>query len=435
MVLSPFTQRRASLAARLGTEGVLVLSSARESARNGDVLHPFRQDSDFYYLTGCEEPESVLVVLGGDSPRTVLFLQEKEVEREVWEGPRLGTQGALKLGVDEAYPIDELATRLPPLMMDRSQLHCRLLGASDVGVDERWLAALAGARRIGRRGRTAPSQLIDSNCVLHEMRRVKSAPEVASLSKAATISAEAHVEAMRAARPGLFEYEIEALVAKVFRAGGSDRVAYDSIVASGSMATTLHYVNNRRQMREGELLLIDAGCEYRYYAADITRTFPVNGVYSPEQREVYEIVLEAQQAAIETCRIGQTLEQVHAAAVRVISKGLIRLGVLKEALSEVLDKELYKPFYMHKTSHYLGMDVHDVGDYFEAGQPKALEEGVVITVEPGLYFPNSAPDEAERYRGIGIRIEDDLIVQAHGVLNLSEGVPKAVAEVERVCRS
>jgi Xaa-Pro aminopeptidase len=294
--------------------------------------------------------------------------------------------------------------------------------------------ALAQARRQMRKGAGCPSSLVDVATLVHEMRRNKDSTEVALLERATAITADAHLAAMEGARPGAYEYEIEALLRGAFRARGSERVAYEPIVGSGPNATVLHYVKNQRQMRAGELLLVDAGCEYGYYAADITRTFPVGGTFSSEQRAVYEIVLAAQQACIAAARPGATLDQLHQMATRVLCQGLIDLGVLTGSVEDALTSGSYKRYYMHKTSHYLGMDVHDVGRYFELGKPRALEPGVVITVEPGLYFSPESPEAAARYRGIGVRIEDDLLIEPHGARVLSQGVPKDAHEVERACR-
>jgi Xaa-Pro aminopeptidase len=428
---SPYVLRRKRVAREIG-QGVLVLFAAAPTLRNNDVTHEYRQDSDFYYLTGLDEPGAVLVVLGGEAPRSVLFVNPKDPEREVWEGLRLGVDGARSLGVDETLPITELDEQLPRLLIDRSQVICRFGG--DSLVDQRLVRALGVTRRQMRRGVGCPSALVDVATVVHEMRRVKQPEEVELLTRAITISGEAHLAAMARAQPGLYEYEIEAVLRGAFRSRGSERVAYEPIVGSGPNATILHYVKNQRQMREGELLLVDAGCEYGYYAADITRTFPVSGRFSPVQRAVYDVVLAAQAASIAKAGPGATLEQIHEAATRVICEGLVELGVLGNSAEVAFTEGTYKPFFMHKTSHYLGMDVHDVGRYYEQGKPRPLEPGVVITVEPGLYFSPEAPEPAARFRGIGVRIEDDLLIEPDGVRVLSGGVPKDPTDVERACR-
>jgi Xaa-Pro aminopeptidase len=427
---SPFTNRRRQVLGEL-ENGVLTCFAATPSVRNNDVTHEFRQDSDFHYLTGFDEPDAVLVLVGGDTPRSVLFLRPKDRERELWDGERLGLEGTSALGVEEAYPIHELDERLPRLLAGRSVLHARFEEQSLV--DPRLAKALASARREGRRGGIHPTHVVDSAGLVHEMRRRKDALEVSLMERAVAITGEAHVAAMARAQPGMYEYEIEALLRAEFRARGSERVAYEPIVGSGHNATVLHYVKNRRRMQDGELLLIDAGCEYDYYAADVTRTFPVNGRFSPAQRDIYELVLAAQAAAIAVVRPGATLDDVHLAAVRCICEGLVALGIVEGSARDVEVEERYKRFFMHKTSHYLGMDVHDVGRYFDGGRPRPLEPGVVITVEPGLYFAPDAPAGAEKYRGIGVRIEDDLLIESAGALVLSRHIPKELDDVERTC--
>jgi Xaa-Pro aminopeptidase len=429
---SPHIRRRARVEREIG-QGVLVLFAARRTLRNNDVTHEFRQDSDFYYLTGLDEPDAALVILGGENRKSILFVNPKDPEREVWDGPRLGLEGARALGADETYPITQLDVELPRLLEDRTQVICRF--GVDSLVDERIVRALSVTRRQMRRGAGCPSALVDLATLVHELRRIKEDNEIELIERAIAISADAHRAAMAHARPGCYEYEIEALLRGAFRASGSERVAYEPIVGSGQNGTVLHYVKNQRQMQDGDLLLVDAGCEYRYYAADITRTFPVNGCFSPLQRAVYDVVLEAQAEAVSRAAPGVTLEQIHEAATRVICAGLIRLGVLAGSVDQALEEGAYKPYFMHKTSHYLGMDVHDVGRYFEQGKPRPLEPGVVITVEPGLYFSPEAPQAAAQFRGVGVRIEDDILIEAGGARVLSAAVPKQPLEVERACRS
>jgi len=428
---SPFMRRRERVLAEI-EDGVLICASAAPSVRNNDVTHEFRQDSDFYYLTGFDEPDALLVLSGGASPRSILFLRPKDPARELWDGERLGIEGAAVLGV-EARPIYELENELPRLLVGHSSVFARFGG--DELVDVRIARAMREARRESRRGVLCPSVLVDAANVLHELRRKKEDGEVQLLERAIAITGEAFALAMNQVRPDMYEYEIEALLRATFRARGSERVAYEPIVGSGDNATVLHYVKNRRQMQDGDLVLVDAGCEYGYYAADITRTFPVSGRFSRAQREVYEVVLAAQQAAVEVAAPGATLEELHQAAVRRISEGLVALGVLQGSARDVEADGRYKPFFMHKTSHYLGMDVHDVGGYFEAGKPRPLEPGVVITVEPGLYFSSAAVDIPERFRGIGVRFEDDLLIEAGGARVLSASIPKDPTDVERACRA
>jgi Xaa-Pro aminopeptidase len=424
---SPFIRRRRQLLAALDG-GVLVAFAAAPTIRNNDVTHEFRQDSDFYYLTGFDEPDAALVLVGGAAPRSILFVTPRDPEREVWDGVRLGVEGAGSLGVDEARSMGELDELLPRLLIGRASLFARF--EAEVLIEPRLARALGTARREGRRGALYPNAVIDSATLIHEMRRQKDSHELSLMERAIAISAEAHVAAMARAEPGLYEYEIEALLRAAFRAQGSERLAYEPIVGSGCNATVLHYVKNQRQMQDGELLLVDAGCEFGYYAADITRTFPVNGRFTPAQLDVYEVVLAAQRAAIERAAPGSTLEHVHEAATRCICEGLVALGVLSGSARDVEAEGRYKPFFMHKTSHYLGMDVHDVGRYFEAGRPRALEPGVVI-----IYFGANAANVPERYRGIGVRIEDDVLIEPLGARVLSLTVPKDPDDIERACRA
>ncbi len=410
---------------------MLVLFAATPTLRNNDVTHEFRQDSDFFYLTGFDEPDAVLVLLGGDAARGVLFVNPRDPEREVWDGARLGVEGAKALGVDEAFSIRELEERLPRLLTARQTLMCRLAG--DPFIDPRLSRALGSARRQAR-GQSTPTTLIDVSTLVHELRRRKEPGELALMERAVAITQEAHVLAMARTQPGAYEYEIEAILRGAFRSRGSERVAYEPIVASGPNTTVLHYVKNQRRMQDGELLLIDAGCEFGHYAADVTRTFPVNGRFSPAQRRVYDVVLQAQKAGLAAAGPGVTLETIHQAATRVICEGLVELGVLAGSATAAEAEGTYKPFFMHKSGHYLGMDVHDVGAYFERGEARPLDAGVVITIEPGLYFPLDAPAAAAAYRGIGVRIEDDVLIEPAGIRVLSDGVPKELDDVERACQ-
>jgi Xaa-Pro aminopeptidase len=427
---SAFARRRRRVQEELGA-GVLVLFAATPTLRNNDVTHEFRQDSDFFYLTGFDEPDAVLVLLGGDAARGVLFVNPRDPEREVWDGARLGVEGAKALGVDEAFSIRELEERLPRLLTARQTLMCRLAG--DPFIDPRLSRALGSARRQAR-GQSTPTTLIDVSTLVHELRRRKEPGELALMERAVAITQEAHVLAMARTQPGAYEYEIEAILRGAFRSRGSERVAYEPIVASGPNTTVLHYVKNQRRMQDGELLLIDAGCEFGHYAADVTRTFPVNGRFSPAQRRVYDVVLQAQKAGLAAAGPGVTLETIHQAATRVICEGLVELGVLAGSATAAEAEGTYKPFFMHKSGHYLGMDVHDVGAYFERGEARPLDAGVVITIEPGLYFPLDAPAAAAAYRGIGVRIEDDVLIEPAGIRVLSDGVPKELDDVERACQ-
>jgi Xaa-Pro aminopeptidase len=432
MAVSPeeFAARRARFLERIAP-GVAVVPSAPTAIRNNDVEHEYRQDSDFYYLTGFDEPQSVLV-LTTEHPehRTVVFVRKRDKERETWDGPRAGVEGAKELlGADAAFPIEELEQRLPDYLGDVRRLHYRL--AIHPEFDQVVFRALEAVRRKARTGVVAPSEIVDLTRDLHEMRLCKSEAELETMSAAAAITRDAHARAMQVARPGGFEYQVEAEILRVFRAHGAERPAYGSIVGSGPNATILHHRRNDRQMRDGDLLLIDAGAEYGYYASDVTRTFPINGRFSPAQRAIYEIVLRAQLAAIEAVRPGVSYMDVHDRAVRVLTEGLVELGLIEGSADDAIEQGRYKPYYMHKTSHWLGMDVHDVGDYFSDKKPRKLEPGMVLTVEPGLYIAQDAQVD-ERYRGIGVRIEDDIAVTADGYRNLTADIPKDPGDLERV---
>ena len=423
-----YAERRKALLETMGP-GVMVIPSPPTFIRNNDVEHEYRQGSDLYYLTGFDEPDSVLVLSHRQGQlSSALFLRDRDPERETWDGPRLGVERAVAaLGVDEALSIRSFDDKLPDYLENHRRVHYRI--GLDRRFDERFLRALDVVRGRSRRGVECPSEIVDPGVSLHEMRLRKTEAEVDIMRRAGSITREAHLAAMRAARPGRYEYEVEAELLRVFRAHGSERPAYGSIVGSGPNATILHYRKNDRRLEEGDLLLIDAGAEFGYYASDVTRTFPVSGTFTQPQREIYQLVLDSQLAAIEAVRPGVTLDAIHDVAVSVLVDGLLALGLLKGDKQEILAKGDYKPFYMHRTSHWLGMDVHDVGRYHEAGAPRALEPGFVLTVEPGLYISQHANVD-ERYRGIGVRIEDDILVRPSGAENLTRDIPKSVADLE-----
>lgn len=432
--MQSFSERRARLLSAIHP-GVLVLFSTPTAVRNNDVEHEYRQSSDLFYLTGFDEPDTVLVLSSvAEKDRLVLFVRPRDPERETWDGRRAGVEGAVKdFGADAAYPIGELATRLPELLLGASELHYALGRHREQ--DDVLLTALEGARRRGRRGAVYPTRIVDPEVRLHELRLYKTADELEIMRRAARISGDAHVAAMQSAKPGLNECEIDALFRGIFRKNGCERPAYEPIVGSGVNATILHYRKNNRVMQDGELLLIDAGCELDYYASDVTRTFPVNGRFSPEQRAIYEIVLEAQERAIEKAKPGATLDEVHVASAEVITRGLVALGLVEGPFEDAMKEQRYKTFYMHKCSHWLGMDVHDVGSYYAGGKGRPLEPGMVLTVEPGIYVSESATGAAERYRGIGVRIEDDVLVTESGNEVLTAHIPRTVDAVERACQA
>jgi Xaa-Pro aminopeptidase len=427
-----FAQRRQHVLDAIGPNGVMVLPAAPLLIRNNDVEHEYRQDSDAYYLTGFDEPESVVVLGGTGERRFTMFVRPRDPEREVWDGARAGVDGATaRFGAEAAHPIAELEDKLVELIANTERLYYRLGKNRDF--DQLMLRAVERVRGRAKLGTCWPTQIIEPGTVIHEMRLYKSDEELSAMRRAIEISAGAHVQAMAKASPGVYEFEVEALLRAAFRAGGAERTAYEPIVGSGPNATVLHYRRNNRRIEDGDLLLIDAGCEYDYYASDITRTFPVSGQFSRAQREIYEIVLAAQLASIEATRPEATLEQVHLASLRVITEGLIRLGLIQGPLELALEEQRYKPYFLHKTSHFLGMDVHDVGSYFVQGKPRPLAAGMVITVEPGIYVAENATAAPAAYRGIGVRIEDDVLVTPAGSEVLSRAVPKFVADIERAC--
>ena len=425
-----FAARRKALLDAMG-EGVMIIAAPPTFIRNNDVEHEYRQGSDLFYLTGFDEPDSVLVLSTvHPEQRAVLFLRPRDPERETWDGPRLGVERApAALGIDTAFPIRELDERLPNYLENVQRVHYRI--GLDRRFDERFLSALDVVRARARRGGEYPSEIVDPGVLLHEMRIRKGEDEIATMRRAAAITREAHLAAMRMARPGRFEYEVEAELLRSFRAHGSERPAYGSIVGSGPNATILHYRKNDRRMEEGDLVLIDAGAEYGYYASDVTRTFPVSGRFTPAQRAIYDLVLRSQLAAIAAVKPGATLESIHDETVSVLVDGLLELELLRGDKETLISQGEYKKYYMHRTSHWLGMDVHDVGRYHRRGAPRALEPGFVLTIEPGLYIAPHA-DVDPSFRGIGVRIEDDILVTVDGHENLTADIPKSASELEAV---
>jgi Xaa-Pro aminopeptidase len=426
----PFSSRRARVQANLG-DGVAILPTAPERVRNRDAHYPYRYDSYFWYLTGFPEQDAVLVLVGGKSPQSILFCREKHEEREIWDGFRYGPQGACaEFGFDAAYPIDELEARLPDLLADRAALWYSL--GHDTQWDARVTAALNAVRAQSRAGKRAPGEVRDLRVLLDAMRLTKDAHEIDAMKRAAAISSAGHARAMHACRPGLAEYELEAELGYEFRRRGAQAHAYTPIVAGGANACVLHYVCNDKLLDDHSLVLIDAGCEVDGYASDITRTFPVNGRFSPAQRDVYQIVLAAQQAAIATIRPGSHFMQAHEAALRVLAQGMLDLKLLDGTLDGVIESEAYKRFYMHRTGHWLGLDVHDAGEYKDGDTWKTLAPGMTLTVEPGFYIRPAADIPAE-LAGIGIRIEDDVLVTPDGC-DVYTNAPRTVAEIEEVMR-
>lgn len=429
-----FGRRRKRLMDIVGKGGIVIQPNAPERIRNRDVYYPYRADSDFYYLTGFPEPESVAVMVP-DRPQGefLLFCREKDDEQETWHGRRAGLEGACDLyGADDAFPITDLDDILPGLLENKERIYFTMGRYSDF--DQRLVSWLNRVTSKGRAGIHAPDQFVSLGHVVHEMRLYKSSQEQRAMRKAASIAAEGHRRAMTSCRPGMREYQIEAELLHCFLHNGARAPAYPSIVGSGANSCILHYTENSATMREGDLVLIDAGAEYDNYASDVTRTFPVSGEFTPEQRLAYEVVLEAQLAAIAEVRPGNTWNEPHDAAVEVITRGLIDLGILKGRLRKLIDEEAYKPYYMHKTGHWLGMDVHDVGDYKIHDEWRVFEPGMVTTVEPGLYFAAGMKDLPRQWWNIGIRIEDDVLVTETGHDILSTEAPKAIDAVEALMR-
>ncbi len=423
-----FARRRQMLLARMGSGAVALIPAASECVRNRDVHYPHRQDSDFYYLTGFPEPEAVAVLIPEHEHEFVLFCRERDPKMETWNGRRAGQEGAeTDYGVDKAHPLKEIETLLPELMENRQRVFYGL--GYNPNFDRRVMGWLNSVRAKARSGVQAPSEFIVLDRLLHDMRLYKNTVEIAVMREAARITTEAHRRAMRVCKPGLWEHQIEAEIQHTFIQHGAGW-AYPSIVGGGENACILHYTENNAVLKEGDLLLIDAGAEVDGYAADITRTFPVNGHFSPEQRDLYQLVLAAQQAAIGQTRPGNRWSQPHDAAVRILTQGLLDLGWLKGEIDDLIEKEDYKRFYMHRTGHWLGMDVHDVGTYKLDQQWRELEPGMVCTVEPGLYIPAVSEGVDERWWNIGIRIEDDVLVTEDGCEVLTSAVPKDIEAVE-----
>ena len=421
-------RRRRQLMAAAGEGAILILPAAGERVRSRDTHYPYRQDSDFWYLTGFSEPDAVLVLVPGRKHgESILFCRERDPEREGWDGPRLGPEGVVdQLGMDDAYPITDIDDILPGLLEGRRRVHYHL--GRDPDFDLKLIGWLNRVRAQVRQGAQPPQEFLELGHLLDEQRLFKSADEIRLMQRAADISVEAHRTAMRAARPGIHEFELQAELERVFRIHDAEP-AYASIVGAGANACVLHYRDNRAKSKAGQLVLVDAGAEYRGYAADITRTFPVGGRFSKEQRAIHDLVCAAQAAAMAQARPGVAYEAGHIAAVQTLSEGLLRLGLLQGTLEQVVEAGDYKRFYRHKTGHWLGLDVHDVGEYRLDGESRLLEPGMVFTIEPGLYIPE-APDIPSKWRGIGVRIEDDVLVTADGHRVLTGALERSADEVE-----
>jgi Xaa-Pro aminopeptidase len=429
MDLTPFARRRRDLMQHMGG-GVAIIPTAPQRTRNRDVLYAYRPESDFYYLTHFPEPEAVAVLVPGRAHgEYLLFCRDRNPEKEIWDGRRAGLDGAREIyGADDAFPIEDIDDILPGLLENREKVFYSM--GRNPEFDARLMNWVNEVRGKARNGVHAPGEFVDLNHMLHEMRLIKGADEIRLMKRAAKISAAAHRRAMQACRPGRMEFEIEAELQYEFRKGGCEYPAYPPIVGGGANSCILHYNENNAELKSGDMLLIDAGGEFDGYAADITRSFPVNGKYTPEQRDVYEIVLAAQKAAIEQVKPGKHWNEPHDAAVRVLTDGLVQLKLLKKGSVDAhIEDGSYKRFYMHRTGHWLGMDVHDVGDYKVHDEWRVLEPGMVLTVEPGLYI-GEADDVPKAMHDIGIRIEDDVLVTRDGCEVLSKDAPKDISEIE-----
>jgi len=424
-----YAQRRRQLMEMAGDDAILVLPAASEKVRSLDTHYPYRQDSDFWYLSGFAEPDAVLVLIPGRRHgEAILFCRERDAEREAWDGPRAGQDGAVRdHGMDDAYPIDDLDDILPGLLEGRSKVYYHF--GRDAEFDLKLIGWVNRVRSQVRHGAQPPHEFLELGHLLHEQRLFKSAAEIALMERAADISMQAHRVAMRAVRAGMHEYELQAELERVFRAHDGC-AAYSSIVGAGRNACILHYRDNNAPVHAGELVLIDAGAEYRGYASDITRTFPVDGRFSTEQRALHDLVGAAQAAALAQARPGVAYEAGHLAAVRTLTEGLLRLGLLSGELEDNVRQGHYQRFYPHKTGHWIGLDVHDVGDYRLAGESRLLEPGMVFTIEPGLYIGAQDTTVEARWRGIGIRTEDDVLITAQGHRVLTAGLARSAEEIE-----
>ena len=431
-----FQARRDLLAEQMGPNSIAIIETSPVAMRNRDADYKYRTDSSFYYLTGFAEPEAVAVIETSDSVEDYtysLFCRERDREMEIWNGYRAGVDGAVDdFEADEAYAIDLLDEEIIEKLLNKEKLFYRIGQRAEFDAQvSKWVVQANGE---SRKGTTAPAQLIQLDRIVDEMRLHKDAEEIQLMQIASDISAEAHTQAMKTVKPGMMEYALEAELNYIFGKNGCVP-SYNSIVGGGENGCILHYVENNKVLQDGDLVLIDAACEYEFYASDITRTFPVNGKFSPEQKAVYQVVLDSQIAAINAVQIGNSYKEPHTVAVRILVQGLLDLGIMQGDLDEIIETESFRQFYMHGTGHWLGMDVHDVGSYKQEGDWRTYQEGMVVTVEPGLYI---APDDETvdpKWRGIGIRIEDDVVATAQGPLVLTKNVVKSIEEIEALMAS
>ena len=425
---------------RLDKNSVAIIPAAREAVRSHDTNYRYRQNSDFFYLTGFEEPEAIAVIAPSQDKKFTLFVRPRNLEQEIWNGYRAGVEGAVAdYSADQAFAISEFDAKLPEIL-DGPEVLYYAFGHTTGEMDQKIIRQLRNMRETNRKPLEPPRSIVDPTSILHEMRVIKSSDEVDIMQRAADIAAEAHVEAMKAVRPGMMEYEVEAMLEAHFRKHGASGSSYTSIVGGGGNATVLHYIDNKDQLQDGDLLLVDAGAEYRGYASDITRTFPINGKFTQAQRDIYDLVLKCQVSCVDMVRPGVRLEDLKTHSVEILTEGMVALGLLKGDSKKLIEEKKYMQFYMHNLGHYLGIDVHDAGRYYFKGESRPAEVGMVMTIEPGLYI---SPDRSripegfnqdipEKYLGIGVRIEDDVLVTENGARVLTHKVPKDPQEIEAV---
>jgi Xaa-Pro aminopeptidase len=423
---------------RIDKDSVAIIPAAREAVRSHDTHYRYRQNSDFFYLTGFEEPEAIAVIAPSRPKKFTLFVRPRDLEQEIWTGYRAGVEGAVSdYSADEAFTIGEFDEKLPEIIDGPSVLYYAF-GHTSPELDQKIIQQLTQMREMNRRPLEPPRTIVDPSSILHEMRVLKSAEEIEIMQRAADIAAEAHVEAMKTVRAGMMEYEVEAMLEAYFRKHGAAGSSYTSIIGGGGNATVLHYIDNKDQLQDGDLLLVDAGAEYKGYASDITRTFPINGKFTDAQRDIYDLVLKCQKSCVDMVRPGVRLEDLKTHSIEILTEGMVELGLLKGEPKKLIEEKKYMQFYMHNLGHYLGIDVHDAGRYYFKGESRPAEAGMVMTIEPGLYIsPDTSripegfnQDIPEKYLGIGVRIEDDVCVTENGARVLTDKVPKEREEIE-----
>ena len=425
-----YSERRSKLASKVLEDSAIIVSSATVKTRVSDTDYAYRQDSNFYYLSGYEEPESLLLIRPSKKEQFIIFCRDRDPLREQWDGFRTGQDGAIELyDADASYSINSLDQIMPNLLEGIKNIYFSMSAPSNVDLKiTHWLEEI---RKNTRAGAEPPQNLLSLDSILHEMRLIKEDHEMDLMKKAADITTEAHIRAMQAVTPGMFEYQLEAEYLYAFNKNGARSPAYNSIVGGGNNSCILHYVENNAELNDGDLVLVDAGCEYQYYASDVTRTFPVNGKFSPEQKEIYSIVLEAHKQSMEQAQPGNKWNLMHEKSVEVIVEGLLSIGLLKGSKEENIEKGTYSKFYMHRIGHWLGMDVHDVGSYKNDGDWRELEEGMVMTIEPGIYVLDNLEDVEDKWKGIGVRIEDNVVITDSGFEVLTPDVPRTIEDVEK----